>query len=218
MSSNVFSAPRAASSHKTGGSIMRKPYLLAVAALAATAFSATPAQATATLVSSSTGNACTGAGGINNCIATQTGVVQGTTTDPLASALIARIDSSAGTDISTLFPTIDGTEFAINFDATANTLSFTYTPGAGDPAIHYYGISQANTYDLFYDPSAITSGTINLSDLFPNNPGWSHIDFFDTGTSSVPEPGTWAMMILGFGAAGVAFRRRRRTAVLPQIA
>jgi hypothetical protein len=38
-------------------------------------------------------------------------------------------------------------------------------------------------------------------------------------TQSVPEPQTWAMMLLGFGAMGVAFRRRRRvTVTLPQIA
>jgi PEP-CTERM motif-containing protein len=190
---------------------MRKLSLLAAAAFAASAISTTPAQATATLVGSFTGNACTGAGGINNCFATQTGVVQGTTTDPLASPLIARIENGGSSDISTLFPSIDGTEFSLNFDATANTLSFTYTAGAGDPAIHYYGLFQADTYDLFYDPAAITSSdTINLSDFFPNNPGFSHIDFFDTG-SSVPEPATWAMMIVGFGAAGMAMRRRRMT-------
>ena len=27
---------------------------------------------------------------------------------------------------------------------------------------------------------------------------------------AVPEPGTWAMMIVGFGFAGTAMRRRRR--------
>ena len=38
-------------------------------------------------------------------------------------------------------------------------------------------------------------------------------------TQSVPEPATWAMMLLGFGAVGVAFRRRRRGGeVLAQIA
>jgi PEP-CTERM motif-containing protein len=38
-------------------------------------------------------------------------------------------------------------------------------------------------------------------------------------TQAVPEPATWAMMLLGFGAMGVAFRRRRRTtAALPQFA
>ena len=30
--------------------------------------------------------------------------------------------------------------------------------------------------------------------------------------SAVPEPGTWAMMLLGFGGMGVVMRRRRRTA------
>lgn len=32
-------------------------------------------------------------------------------------------------------------------------------------------------------------------------------------TPAVPEPGTWAMMLLGFGAAGYAMRRRRRPAL-----
>jgi hypothetical protein len=29
-------------------------------------------------------------------------------------------------------------------------------------------------------------------------------------TPSVPEPATWAMMLIGFGATGVAMRRTRR--------
>jgi hypothetical protein len=32
----------------------------------------------------------------------------------------------------------------------------------------------------------------------------------DTPVSNVPEPASWAMMLLGFGAIGVALRRRRR--------
>jgi hypothetical protein len=41
----------------------------------------------------------------------------------------------------------------------------------------------------------------------------------DPDTGAVPEPGTWAMMLLGFGGMGVAMRRRRRTgSVLPQAA
>ncbi|HUQ68654.1 MAG TPA: PEPxxWA-CTERM sorting domain-containing protein [Planctomycetaceae bacterium] len=34
----------------------------------------------------------------------------------------------------------------------------------------------------------------------------------------VPEPSTWAMMLLGFGGIGAAMRRRRRTTALLQIA
>lgn len=36
--------------------------------------------------------------------------------------------------------------------------------------------------------------------------------------NAVPEPGTWGMMLLGFGVAGVAMRRRRRGSVLAQVA
>jgi hypothetical protein len=55
-------------------------------------------------------------------------------------------------------------------------------------------------------------------------PGWGLYDFYNffavgandnvllgglTIHEAVPEPATWAMMLLGFGAIGVAFRRRR---------
>ena len=36
--------------------------------------------------------------------------------------------------------------------------------------------------------------------------------------SAVPEPATWAMMLMGFGAMGVSLRRRRRTQTLLQAA
>ena len=32
-------------------------------------------------------------------------------------------------------------------------------------------------------------------------------------SGAVPEPATWAMMLIGFGAAGVSLRRRNRTAL-----
>ena len=38
-----------------------------------------------------------------------------------------------------------------------------------------------------------------------------------TPPPGVPEPATWAMMLMGFGAAGYALRRRRKT-YLPQVA
>lgn len=36
--------------------------------------------------------------------------------------------------------------------------------------------------------------------------------------TAVPEPGTWAMMLLGFGAVGVSMRRRRRSTAMLQAA
>ena len=37
-------------------------------------------------------------------------------------------------------------------------------------------------------------------------------------TPAVPEPATWAMMLLGFGAMGVSMRRKRRSAPISRIA
>lgn len=50
--------------------------------------------------------------------------------------------------------------------------------------------------------------------------GWSNAALYTTGTPpAVPEPATWAMLLLGFGAAGAAMRRsRRKAAMLAQIA
>lgn len=39
-----------------------------------------------------------------------------------------------------------------------------------------------------------------------------------TVTTPVPEPGTWAMLILGFGLVGAAMRRRRRDAATQEYA
>lgn len=46
-----------------------------------------------------------------------------------------------------------------------------------------------------------------------NNFDDNHDDFVIRATvSAIPEPGTWAMMVGGVGIAGMALRRRRRTA------
>jgi hypothetical protein len=79
--------------------------------------------------------------------------------------------------------------------------------------------------------SGSTEGTPSTTSLS----GWGNYhfyDFYSLGTNGqttgnillssatvagVPEPATWAMMLLGFGAIGVAARRRRKT-VLAQLA
>ena len=205
---------------------MRRVLMSALATAAITLATATPALAATQIIGSGpngtfSGNDCSGSGGFSNCYATQTGVVQGAPTDPalLGSPVIIKSGSDGSTDISSLFTTVTGGEFQITYTAATNVLSFLYTAGAGDPAVHYFDIKQGNSYVLFYDANAITSGSIDLDNYFPNNPGFSHITFFDTGAPGVPEPATWAMMLLGFGGIGMALRRsRRRSSALMQIA
>ena len=174
---------------------------------------ASPALAAPTLIGQFSGNECGGQGGFSNCYAFQNGTTGQGVGNGTGSPSIFKKNSDGSTDISTRFPSITGTEFAITYTSATNSLSFNYTAGANDPVIHYFAIFQANKTFLYYDAAPITSGTIALSTLFPNNPGWSHITFFDTGASAVPEPATWAMMIGGFGAMGFALRRRAKVAV-----
>ena len=51
-----------------------------------------------------------------------------------------------------------------------------------------------------------------------NTQGWSNAALYQTQPPSVPEPATWAMMLIGFGATGFAMRRNRRKVLLTQIA
>lgn len=51
---------------------------------------------------------------------------------------------------------------------------------------------------------------VRLSGVQSGN-GLVTIDLLPAAVGSVPEPATWSMMILGFGAIGVAMRRRKLT-------
>lgn len=186
--------------------------LLAAVGFAALA-AANPAYAAPTLIGQFSGNECGGQGGFSNCYAFPNGTTAQGVGNGTGSPAIFKKNSDGSNDISTLFPSITGTEFSVTYTSATNQLSFTYTPGAGDPVIHYFAINQANYTYLYYDAAPITSGTISLTGLYPNNPGWSHITFFDTGAPAVPEPTTWAMLIGGFGMMGAALRRREKVAV-----
>jgi hypothetical protein len=65
----------------------------------------------------------------------------------------------------------------------------------GDPAYPYYGI--------FADGSTHISPRTGLP--IPNY----HISVGTASVAAVPEPASWAMMLVGFGRAGTAMRRRR---------
>jgi len=63
---------------------------------------------------------------------------------------------------------------------------------------------------------ADTAYTVTLAGTSPVSAGAISGNVTITN-AAVPEPATWAMMILGFGAVGMVLRRRRRP-VLAQLA
>lgn len=88
--------------------------------------------------------------------------------------------------------TIVGAHFGNNIDSDPNNITAFWLLDLGNNVTH----------------------TITLS----NGQGSSNAQIFSTGTPAVPEPATWAMMLLGFGAVGVAMRRSPRKRALLQVA
>ena len=85
------------------------------------------------------------------------------------------------------------------------TTSFFYDT-LGFPVIHTLSLSSATPF-----LSAIFNGG---SDDFPNSVYYDNL----VVEGAVPEPATWALMLLGFGAAGYSIRRRRATRSALQVA
>lgn len=113
-----------------------------------------------------------------------------------------------------------------------NGTSFSYDPLAspndnkivcvyGCTSLDYQNSFQLNWTGLF-DPTRNDTYSINLTTKFgtSDNPPNSLTAYAKVGSgyaglqAAVPEPATWAMMLLGFGAIGIATRRRRAAALL----
>jgi hypothetical protein len=92
--------------------------------------------------------------------------------------------------------TISGNTFSVDVP-----LSLLPSTGFGDPLLYAWNLWPRTQID---NPGDVTA----ISDFAPDNAM--------INASAVPEPGTWAMLLFGFVAVGVAIRRRR--IVLPQFA
>lgn len=92
----------------------------------------------------------------------------------------------------------------INFNTllTGITVFGFHAGGAGD--------GQQGTFFFSADAGAGVN-IITITDrLNSKATGLSNAALFQTGVPAVPEPGTWAMMLLGFGAIGLSMRRRTK--------
>lgn len=90
-----------------------------------------------------------------------------------------------------------------------------YLVGAGSPikidrGFRYFLPFQSGTYvangqEYSWD---LVGGWSVRGEMFENNNSFIRVYRYATGTGPVPEPATWAMMILGFGMLGLAARHR----------
>ena len=104
--------------------------------------------------------------------------------------------------------------------AQAYTLSFWFWQDAGTPSgidVSWDGVSIFSTTDidtggLFQQVTRTVTGLGSDSLVFSayNDPAWTYVDNVSLTDGAVPEPGVWAMLLLGVGLVGACLRRTRR--------
>jgi hypothetical protein len=97
----------------------------------------------------------------------------------------ARLEQAMNNGVSELLVTLDYTALPSNFFSFSDKLGVAYFIGN-------------------------TGGFKGFADIDPN-PGQVIFHIPATFTDAVPEPATWALMIMGFGGVGTLLRRRRLT-------
>lgn len=99
------------------------------------------------------------------------------------------------------------------------TIDFT-TPLYGMTVVSFHvGAAKGAAGDVGYEGTAFyefNAGHLpgGLDTFSFNRPGLSNARLFSTGTPGIPEPASWALMILGFAGLGATLRRHRAMAKL----
>lgn len=106
------------------------------------------------------------------------------------------------------------TDYSIPFSYTKTTLNGNDGATASYPGVPFTSSSVATNgflgpwpgdYGLQFSANGVQYvGTATVDDT------GNHISEISYDVASVPEPATWAMMVLGMGLAGAAMRRSRR--------
>lgn len=110
------------------------------------------------------------------------------------------------------------TDFALDVAGyTSTTLSFYDAAGAllsANPVTLTYGATtDPGSYARYAVTSSTGIGSFTFSGFAAGNTSIDNLVATTNVGSAVPEPATWGMMLAGFGAVGVALRRRRSVRV-----
>lgn len=93
--------------------------------------------------------------------------------------------------------------------AGVNLANFTVDGSTPGTWVHYAGVANIAVAGNYVTSFTYNSGPAPAGDFVVDR---AYIVAGDV-TGGIPEPGTWALMILGFGGAGAALRQRRKTAI-----
>jgi hypothetical protein len=106
-------------------------------------------------------------------------------------------------DVTTLTVSIGGS----NFNLLPNLIDLGFYGGA------LYNLDVANTQTI--GPGGGVDGLFSSGLTTSHYNGWYSVDSITATVAAVPEPSTWAMMLLGFAGIGfMAYRRKPKPALM----
>ena len=105
--------------------------------------------------------------------------------------------------LSTSSLSVDFTSAILTLTSDGSTVA-TLTSGFDNGTTEFWQVSDVN----------LGSGQYTLTITGDNNDTGALEGSITINANAVPEPATWAMMLLGFGAVGFSMRRRRRPALV----
>jgi hypothetical protein len=142
---------------------------------------------------------------------TASGITQAPPGDPTAYAAVL---GPNGTATLTLGGPYANISFFMGSPDTYNSISFL---GAGGTVLGSFTGAQFTGPPANGDPTLGERITFNFNGAAVQTVQFASttnsFEFDRVGTVAVPEPATWAMMLVGFGGIGAMIRRRRQTLV-----
>jgi hypothetical protein len=146
------------------------------------------------------------------------------------SVTIAEMSDAPQPTISAGWKPVDAIDVDVSLDGTVvrsfqDASYFIYSDGTGVDGTNYLSIYpslKGGVLDPLFDQLYLTFHQGLVYGLFSTisyGPGFLNVQapsYTESVTESVPEPSTWAMMLLGFGGLGFAgWRAKRKSAALP---
>ena len=111
------------------------------------------------------------------------------------------------------FDTATGALSNVNYTSVSGTFTTGAEYNPGDATQIYFGQFGSPNYDVYQLASSLTNGgTVAISS--GTHPGIPISAGGSLTTGAVPEPATWAMMLVGLGGIGAMARSRRRKLVV----